>query len=124
MKNKKTTLLFALLLTLCAIMFIAPVALSQIPLPTDSGLPSPTGGIVDTDGPVVYVIAQVLVWLLTIFLFLAVIGFIVTGIQYLMSFGSSFAVETAKRNFVYSIIAVAIVAGSLIIIYTIEDLLV
>lgn len=122
MKNKKTAALLMALLMLYSAVFIVPVALSStIPLPENSGLPNPT----DTtgQGPVVQVIGNVLSWILTVFLFLAVIGFIVTGIQYLMSFGSSFAVEKAKRNFVYSVIAVAVVGGAMVIIYTIESLL-
>lgn len=123
MKNKKVTFFFALLLALCATTLIAPAALS-IDLPTNSGLPNPTGEIANRDGPVVQVVVNVLKWILTVFVLLAVIGFVITGIQYLMSFGSSSAVETAKRNFVYSTIAIAVVAGSLIILYTIQRLLI
>ena len=120
MKNKKALLLFSLLLALCVTIFVAPVARS-ISLPTNSGLPNPT----DTtrQGPVVQVVGNVLSWILTVFLLLAIISFVVTGIQYLFSFGNTFSAENAKRNFVYSTIAIAIVGGALIITYTIERLL-
>jgi Type IV secretion system pilin len=93
-----------------------------ITIPTNTGLPEPpdnTGGV----GPVADVIFYFVGWILTIFLLLAVISFVITGIQYLLAFGDTYKAETAKRNFTYSVIAVAVVGGALVIIVTVEQIL-
>ncbi|HHX58474.1 MAG TPA: hypothetical protein GX706_01770, partial [Candidatus Moranbacteria bacterium] len=60
-------------------------------------------------------------WILAVFLILALISFVVTGLQYIFSFGGS--IENAKNNLMYSIIAVLVVGGALIIVNTIDKLL-
>lgn len=93
-----------------------------INVPTNTGLPYPndhTGGA----GPVIDVIFYFVGWILSVFMLMAVLAFVITGIQYLMAFGDTYKAETAKKNFTYSVIAVAIVGGSLIIIRTLDWLL-
>ena len=107
--------------TLACFCYVLAAKASGIVIPGGTGLPDPddhTG-----EGPVVQVIANVLSWILTVFLLLAVISFVVTGIQYILAFGSSYGIEKAKNNFVYSIIAVSVVGGAMIILYTINMLL-
>ena len=110
------TLSFVFLLLAGVFGLFNPV--SAVSIPTGTGLPDPGGA-----NPVGTVTTTVLGWILIVFLMLSIISFIVTGIQYLLSFGSTYMAETAKRNFVYSIIAVTIVCGALIVVYTIEYLL-
>lgn len=116
-KHFFTLSVFAFLLLLAGLFgFISPTEAVSIPVGT--GLPDPGG-----PNPVIGVVTTVLGWILIVFLMLSIISFIVTGIQYLLSFGSTYMAENAKRNFVYSIIAVTIVCGALIIVYTIQYLL-
>lgn len=100
---------------------IAPQAQAGITIPTGTGLPEPT--TVSGFGPVVDVVASVLRWILGLFLLLAIISFVISGIMYLFSFGDPRMAEKAKSAFTYSIIAVAAVGGSLIIVQTIDLLL-
>ena len=86
-----------------------------IVIPSGTGLP---------EGTVKSVLSRVLNWLLMIFIVIATISFVVTGLQFIFSFGGSTGAETqAKKNFVYTIIAIFIVGGALIILNAILYLL-
>lgn len=89
---------------------------SGIVLPTGTGL---------SDKSILEIITFVLEWLLSIFLIIAVISFIITGIQFLMAMGGSYSdsYRNAKENFRLSILAVVVVGSSLIILKTIDYLL-
>jgi hypothetical protein len=89
-----------------------------IAIPDDTGLPDPPGGILQ-------IITNFLDWLLTVFLILALIAFAITGVQYLLAMGNSRsdALESAKNNFRYAIIAVVIVGAGLIILRAIDHFL-
>jgi len=70
------------------------------------------------------VLDRVLNWLLMIFVILATMAFVITGLQFIFSFGgASGTQEDAKKNFTYTIIAIFIVGGALIILNTIVGLL-
>jgi uncharacterized membrane protein len=117
-KSLLITLFFAFLL----LAFSVLAANAQIEVPTNTGLPEPTdrtGGA----GPVMDVVFYFVGWILSLFMLLAVLGFVITGIQFLMAFGDYQRVETAKKNFTYSVIAVAVVGGALVIIRTIDWIL-
>jgi hypothetical protein len=119
---KTKSLLVSFLLVLVLLVFSFFVANAQIVVPGNTGLPEPTdrtGGA----GPVMDVVFYFVSWVLSLFMLLAVIGFVITGIQYLMTFGDYQRAETAKRNFTYSVIAVAVVGGALVIIRTIDWIL-
>lgn len=92
-----------------------------ITIPEGTGLPDPT----DTtgQGPVVQLAVNVMKWILSIFTLLAVISFVFAGIKFLTSMGDTYKAEEAKKALVYSIIGVAVVGGSLILIYTVDFLL-
>ena len=63
-------------------------------------------------------------WVLKIFVILATIAFVITGFQFIFSFGgASGTQESGKKNFTYTIIAIFIVGGALIILNTIVGLL-
>ncbi len=87
----------------------------QVPTSGETGLP---------DGSVAEVLNTILNWLLMIFVIIATISFVVTGLQFIFSFGGASGSEAqAKKNFTYTIIAIFIVGGSLIILKTIIGLL-
>lgn len=95
--------------------FVSLPVQADITIPTGTGLPDPSGGILD-------ILMNFTSWLLTIFLILAVLAFVITGVMYLLAMGDSRSqnLENAKQYFKYAIIAVAIVGGSYIIIMSVN----
>lgn len=91
---------------------------AQITIPSGTGLPDPANGIIG-------VLVNFTSWLLTFFLVLAVLSFVITGIMYILAMGDgrSQNLENAKQNVKFSIIAVTVVGASYIIILFIDDLL-
>lgn len=87
----------------------------------DVGLPDPP----DTTGkgPLLDVLLFFMQWILIVFVILAVISFVITGIQYFFALGDKYSAENAKNNFKYSVIAVLVTGISLIIILTIDNIL-
>jgi len=78
-------------------------------VPTNTGLADPQGGIFA-------IISNFLMWLIAIFGFLALAGFIISGIQYIVAAGDEGVMETAKRNMKYTIIGVIVGLSALVII--------
>ncbi len=87
----------------------------------DVGLPDPP----DTTGkgPLLDVLLFFMKWILTVFVVLAVISFVITGVQYFFALGDKYSAENAKNNFKYSVVAVLVTGISLIIILTIDNIL-
>jgi hypothetical protein len=98
--------------------FLVSKVQAQITTPENTGLPNPEGGVVE-------VLTTFLSWLLTVFLILSLLAFVITGIMYLIALGDSRSqtLENAKQYFKYAILAVAIVGSSYIVIKFINDLL-
>lgn len=69
------------------------------------------------------IIAALVSWLLAIFGFIALLGFVISGIQYLLSTGDEGMAETAKRNMKYSIIGIIVALSGWIIIKAVDALL-
>lgn len=69
------------------------------------------------------IISKIALWLLTIFGFIAVIGFVVSGIIYLVASGDEDVQERAKRAMIYSITGVIVGLAGLVVIYAVEYLL-
>lgn len=90
--------------------------LNGIELPTGTGL---------TDRPILDIIVTVLTWLIRVFLLLAFIAFVITGLQFLLATGNAYsgAAQNAKQNFGYAIMALVVVGSSYIIMLTIDKLL-
>lgn len=87
-----------------------------------AGVCFPTGtGL--SEKSVLEVVAAFVGWLLAIFGFIALIGFVISGIQYLLSAGDEGMAETAKRNMKYSIIGIIVALSGWIIIKAIDTLL-
>lgn len=62
-------------------------------------------------------------WMLYLFGFLAIIAFVISGIQYLTAAGNMNMIETAKRNMKFSIAGVIVALAGLVIIVAIDALL-
>lgn len=90
-------------------------AITMICIPTgaSSGLPEPVGGI---EG----VLKNILNWMLGIVGVIAVIGFVISGLQYITAAGSEKTIETAKRNMTYSVIGVIVALSGFVIIKAVD----
>lgn len=66
------------------------------------------------------ILINLLTWALEIVGVLALLGFVVSGIQYIVSSGDEDIMKSAKRNMVYSIMGVIVVLASVVIIKAIE----
>ena len=127
----KLVRLFVFLLVLLPNLFSASTLLAQTAtapcdgdpnLRQENGLCFPTGtGLSET--PLADVIKNFMFWLLGIFGFLAIIAFLISGIQYLTAAGNDKQIETAKHNMQYSIIGVIVALSGLVIIVAIEQAL-
>lgn len=73
--------------------------------------------------PVATIIMNVMNWLLAVLGFIAVMGFVISGVQYLMSAGDDDIISTAKRNMKYSIIGVVVALSGRVLIVAINNLL-
>jgi hypothetical protein len=62
-------------------------------------------------------------WLFGIFGFLAIITFIIAGIQYMAAAGNPDTVKRAKQNLIYSVIGILVALSGFIIILSIADFL-
>lgn len=83
---------------------------------TTVGLPGPQGGIAQ-------ILSNILIWLLAVFGIIAMIGFVISGIQYVVAAGDESTIESAKRNMTYSIIGVIVGLSGFIIIKAIYSAL-
>lgn len=87
-----------------------------------SGVCFPTGtGL--SEQPVATIIKTLANWLLAIFGFIAILGFVISGIQYLLAAGDESQAETAKRNMKYAIIGIIVALSGFVIVQFIDALL-
>lgn len=70
--------------------------------------------------PLADIISNIAFWLLAIFGFIAVIGFVISGIIYLVAAGDEDAQERAKRAMIYSITGVVVGLAGLVVIYAVD----
>ena len=73
--------------------------------------------------PVETIVMNVVNWMLAVLGFIAIVGFVVSGIQYLMSAGDEGIIETAKRNMKYSLVGVVVALSGRVLIVAINNLL-
>jgi cytochrome bd-type quinol oxidase subunit 2 len=66
------------------------------------------------------IISNIAFWLLAVFGFIAVIGFVISGITYLVSAGDEDTQERAKRAMYYSITGVVVGLAGLVVIYAVD----
>lgn len=69
------------------------------------------------------IVMNLMKWMLYLFGFLAIIAFVISGIQYLAASGNMNMIETAKRNMKFSIVGVIVALAGLVIIIAIDALL-
>jgi hypothetical protein len=82
-------------------------------IPSNTGLPDSQSGIKP-------ILEKILVWMLGIFGTIALISFVVSGLQYLTSAGSDTRMESAKRNMIYAIIGVVIALSAVVVIQAVD----
>lgn len=82
------------------------------------GLLSPSG-----PNPLGSVLEKVMSWLLGLVGFVAVIAFVISGMQYLLSAGNQDMIETAKRNMKWSIMGLVVALSGVVIITFIHTIL-
>lgn len=122
MKFVKLSML-AFVLCMNLLVATAGVAQAQTNCPPNTaargGVCFPTGtGL--SEASVTSIIQTFLYWLLGIFGFLAIIAFVISGIQYLTSAGNDKQIETAKKNMQYSIIGVIVALAGMVIVTAVE----
>lgn len=111
LKNKKIIGFFWSIIILA----LPLVTLAQYVTPVTTGLPT-TYDLED-------VILNVMDWMLAIFGFLGIIGFVVAGIIYLTSAGDDTRMKTAKGAMTYSIIGVIVGLLGYVIIQAVDSAL-
>lgn len=135
-------LLFVSVLTFMAPVLLSPVLAQPAPTPSpatttprpnttaDNNCPSgrnlsgiciPETQLPNT--PIETILLNLMRWLFGIFGFLAIITFIIAGIQYFMAAGNPETAKKAKQNIIYSIIGILIALSGFIIITAISNFL-
>lgn len=89
----------------------APAEGVHIPTAAETGL---------SDISIKNLLANLLRWLLGIVGVVALIGFVISGIQYIISSGNEEMAKTAKQNMLNSVIGIVVVLASLVIIQAID----
>ncbi len=122
MKNK-----YILYLACAILLFVQiPQVRAQVPVVTSNGCTMPTdvkvGGICvpmttmpNPEYGIAQIISNLFSWILAIFSVLAIIAFIISGIQYLMAAGDEGLAETAKHNATNAVIGIIIGLSGFII---------
>ena len=88
---------------------------SGVCVPINTGLPDSSG--------VTPIVQNFLQWLLGIFGLIAIIAFIISGVQYLTAAGDERQIETAKRTMTWSIIGVIVGLMGYIIVLSVDSAL-
>lgn len=126
---------FRVLFFVALLVFMAPVILSPSFAQTRSentcpdgmqsqpvsGICIPASSLPNT--PIEVILLNFMYWILGIFGFLAVISFVIAGIQYILAAGNPDAAKRAKQNVMYSIIGIVVALSGLIVIYAVSGFL-
>jgi hypothetical protein len=106
------------------IITLSTIALLSLPLATFAQNVLPDCGMLGLScRPISVIIVNLVKWLLGIFGFLAIIAFVISGIQYLVSAGDEDMQQRAKRTATYAITGVIVGLGGLVVIYAVQSLL-
>lgn len=100
--------------------FLVPVE-AAVTCPSDfdgsTGVCIPTSTSVGlSDKDISELLTTFMNWLLGIFGFIAIIAFIISGLQYLTAAGDEKQAETAKRNLQYSIIGIIVAFSGFVVL--------
>lgn len=119
MKNKKTLIwLLGVLIIFAVVVF----SFSTVYAAEGDGVVIPTGtGL--SGATVKDILTALLNWLLEIVGIIAIIGFVVSGIQYIVSTGNDKMMESAKKNMMYSLIGITVALAAYVIIKAIDSIL-
>lgn len=82
-----------------------------------------TNGYGLPEGSILGIIQNLLFWLLAIFSIVGIIGFVISGIMYLISSGDSSQAEKAKKAMMYSIYGIIIGLSGFIVMQAVAALL-
>lgn len=74
-------------------------------------------------GTIYGIISNFLSWLLLIFGILGILGFVISGIMYLVSAGDDDMISRAKKGMMYSILGVIIGLSGFVIILAVQSML-
>jgi len=113
---KKTKKYFLSVFSVMLMFLYSDIAVAAYEIPSNTGLPNSSGGIRG-------ILANLLTWFLMIFGIIAIISFIVSGIQYFLSAGDEKMMQTAKRNATYSILGVIVALSAFVIIKAVDTAL-
>ncbi|MCA9364681.1 MAG: hypothetical protein KC736_02205 [Candidatus Moranbacteria bacterium] len=86
----------------------------------NSGLDDATDASGLPNAPIHLIIVTFMEWLLSVFSFIAIIGFAISGVWYLTSAGDEGRIDTAKRAMIYSIIGVLVGLLGLVILTAVD----
>lgn len=104
--RKSSKLIFTIAL---AFLFVAPVLAQNTIVDSARG-----SGL--SNASIYYLISNLLRWLLYIFGFLGVIGFVISGIQYITAAGDDSQIGKAKTNMTWSIVGIIVGLSGLIVV--------
>ena len=88
--------------------------LAGVCFPTGTGL---------SEASVAQILTKVTSWLLGVLGFMALIAFVISGLQYLLASGSEEIIEVTKRNMTWSVVGIIVGSLRMIVIRMIERLL-
>ncbi|EKE22168.1 MAG: hypothetical protein ACD_7C00030G0004 [uncultured bacterium] len=91
---------------------------SGVCIPTGTDLPDPGG-----EDPLADVINNVMQWLLGIVGVIAIIAFVISGMQYMLASGDQNMMEMGKRNMMWSIVGVIVALMGMVILIFIQSML-
>jgi hypothetical protein len=95
-------------------LFFPLAALAQFNPPSGTNLPS---------APVFEIIRKIMLWALGLLGFFAVIGFVISGIMYLVAAGDEEQQKKAKKAMYYAITGVIVGLVGLVVIYAVQRML-
>lgn len=84
---------------------------------------APSVGLPGASTDIRGILANILAWLLSIVGMVAIIAFVVSGLQYFMAAGNEKMMETAKTNLVWSTVGIIVAISGFIIVRAIDTAL-
>ena len=76
-----------------------------------------------SDMPIYDIAVNLLNWILAIFGIVGIIGFIISGIMYMLAAGDTSKIETAKKAMTASILGVVVGLSGLVVLYAVQSAL-
>lgn len=105
-----------ILIALAALVLIFPAAAGAQVTITIGGGATGLSAFGLPSGSIFGIISNIVYWLLGIFAFFGIIGFVVSGIMYLVSAGDDDMISKAKKYMMYSIVGVVVGLMGVVII--------